>query len=130
MAARENIERPLDRDFSSRFCFRCGAGMAKRVDARDLKSLSRKGVRVRVPVLASCWSDSFQRPTSTAVHQVLRTFKTGAVPQHVLRSRAALGAEHADEHPHAPDPLTGMEDRTVPVNDPYKGNVTADGSEL
>lgn len=27
--------------------------MAKRVDARDLKSLSRKGVRVRVPVLAS-----------------------------------------------------------------------------
>ena len=26
--------------------------MAKRVDARDLKSLSRKGVRVRVPVLA------------------------------------------------------------------------------
>src|SRR4029079_10901562 len=39
-----------------------------------------------------------------------------------------LGAEHADEHPHAPDPLTGMEDRPVPVNDPYKGNVTADGS--
>ena len=39
---------PLD----SQPCFVLSAGMAKRVDARDLKSLSRKGVRVRVPVLA------------------------------------------------------------------------------
>jgi CrcB protein len=40
--------------------------MAKRVDARDLKSLSRKGVRVRVPVLACC------RTSTTAVLTKLR----------------------------------------------------------
>ena len=37
---------------SSRLC----AGVAKAVDARDLKSLARKGVRVRVPASACCRS--------------------------------------------------------------------------
>ena len=35
------------------------ARMAKRADARDLKSLLRKEVRVRVPVLACCGTTTY-----------------------------------------------------------------------
>jgi hypothetical protein len=54
--------------------------MAKRVDARDLKSLSRKGVRVRVPVLASYCSE---KSWATFISALRRGVEGGIVPPFV-----------------------------------------------
>jgi YVTN family beta-propeller protein len=63
-------------------------------------------------------------------HQVVRTFKTGAVPQHVvpaydLSRLWVLNNEASTVTPI--DPVTGMEGKPVHVDDPYNMYFTPDG---
>jgi YVTN family beta-propeller protein len=65
-----------------------------------------------------------------ATYQVVRTFKTGAVPQHVVPSYDlsrlwVLNNEASSVTPI--DPQTGMEGQSVHVDDPYNMYFTPDG---
>ena len=63
-------------------------------------------------------------------YQVLRTFKTGAVPQHVVPSYdlATLWVANNKGNSLTPiDPETGREGANVPVDDPYNLYFTPDG---
>jgi YVTN family beta-propeller protein len=65
-----------------------------------------------------------------ATYQVLRTFKTGAVPQHVVPSYdlTQLWVLNNQSSTLTPiDPLTGREGRRVAVDDPYNMYFTPDG---
>jgi YVTN family beta-propeller protein len=65
-----------------------------------------------------------------ATYQVVRTFKTGAVPQHVVPSYdlARLWVLNNEASTVTPiDPATGMEGTQVHVDDPYNMYYTPDG---
>src|SRR2546429_2376576 len=63
-------------------------------------------------------------------YRVVRTFATGALPQHVVPAYdlATLWVANNLSNSLTPiDPVTGREDRTVPVSDPYNLYFTPDG---
>jgi DNA-binding beta-propeller fold protein YncE len=65
-----------------------------------------------------------------ATFRVLRTFETGALPQHVVPAydlRTLWVANDLGNSLTPIDPLTGKEGRSVPVSDPYNLYFTPDG---
>src|SRR3989442_3729770 len=98
--------------------------------AAGANALSATAARARALVYVSNSHDGTVAVIDPRSYRVLRTFATGALPQHVVPSYdlSTLWVANNRGNTLTPiDPLTGREGTSVPVTDPYNLYFTPDG---